>query len=236
MSTATITMALLMGFTGSLHCAGMCGPIVFIMPFQAFAGLRKALALGLYHLGRISVYALLATVLYSFRSLFQPAVQQYISMAMGIIMLLAGAWSFLSHSVFRWSLPWEEPVKRRLGSLLGNPGLGGIFAAGALNGLLPCGLVYIALSASVMLPSVAQAAGMMYLFGLGTAPMLIGLSLLRQRMQFLRVANVRRMAPVVVVFFGALFLLRGLNLGIPYLSPKVSVTAHSVKASCCHKK
>ena len=236
MSTATITMALLMGFTGSLHCAGMCGPIVFIMPFQAFAGLRKALALALYHIGRTSVYALLATVLFSFRSLFQPAVQQYISIGMGVLMLLAGAWSFLSHSVLRWSLPWEEPVKRKLGSLLGNPGLGGIFAAGALNGLLPCGLVYIALSASIMLPSAPQAAGMMYLFGLGTMPMLIGLSLLRQRLQFMRIASVRRMAPIVVVFFGALFLLRGLNLGIPYLSPKISVTAHSVRASCCHKK
>ena len=79
MDTLTYSMALVMGFTGSLHCAGMCGPIVWVMPFQQFAGPRKMLALALYHLGRISVYAALALVLFSFRGLFRPAVQQYIS-------------------------------------------------------------------------------------------------------------------------------------------------------------
>lgn len=57
MNTITLTMAFIMGLTGSLHCAGMCGPIIWIMPFQVLNGFKKWLAIALYHIGRISVYA-----------------------------------------------------------------------------------------------------------------------------------------------------------------------------------
>ncbi len=236
MGTAAILMAFLMGFTGSLHCAGMCGPIIWIMPFQVFSGLQKMLAIALYHIGRISVYALMAVVLHSFKELFDPRVQQYVSVFSGVLLLIAGIITFVPGHSVKFKLPWSEPVKKMLGKVIGNPGLGAIAAAGILNGLLPCGLVYMALSATMAMPNASGAAMLMYVFGAGTMPMLVGITLLKSRMNFVKGVNIKRFAPVIVFSFGLLFVLRGLNLGIPYLSPKVEMTAKEVKSSCCHKK
>jgi len=236
MNTLTYTMALLMGFTGSLHCAGMCGPIVWIMPFQSFSGVKKIAALGMYHLGRISVYAALAVVLHSFRSLFDPKVQQYISLGLGGVLLVVGVLSFFPPHQLKINLPWADIVKNQLGKLIGRPGLGTIGLAGILNGLLPCGLVYMALSASLAAATPLNAALFMYVFGAGTLPMLVSITLLKSRFSFIRTLNARRLVPVVVFAFGCLFMLRGMNLGIPYLSPKVVVEQHAIKSCCCHKK
>lgn len=236
MNTVAITMVLLMGFTGSLHCAGMCGPIVWIMPFQTFSGWRKALALGMYHAGRISVYAMLGLTLHSFRSLFDPKVQQYVSIALGVSLLVAGVLSFIPNHMVKVRLPWAEFVKKQLGRVIGNPGYGTLAIAGMLNGLLPCGLVYMALSASIAAPSAGQAVLMMYAFGLGTLPMLISITILKTKAAFLRTTHIRKLVPVVVFCFGCLFILRGMNLGIPYLSPKVAMAQHEIHSCCCHKK
>ena len=235
MNSLTFTMALLMGFTGSLHCAGMCGPIVWVMPFQQYKGFSKALALGLYHFGRISVYAIMAVVLHSFRAVFAPQVQQYISVILGAGLLAAGIAAFIPRKRVNVKLPWAGYVKDQLGKVIGRPGLGTLTMAGALNGLLPCGLVYMALSATLTVPSSLQAAGVMYAFGTGTLPMLISISVLRAKLSFLRTNNIRRLVPVVVFAFGCFFILRGMNLGIPYLSPRVAIVGHEIKSCCCHK-
>ncbi len=236
MNAITYTMALLMGFTGSLHCAGMCGPIVWIMPFQAYKGFKKVIALGLYHTGRISVYAFLAVILHSFRSLFDPKMQQYISIILGATLLVAGILSFIPNHFIKFKLPWAEQVKKQLGNIIGKPGLSTIAIAGMLNGLLPCGLVYMALSASLTATTTLQSVAMMYIFGIGTLPMLVSITLLKTKLAFLRTNNVRKLVPVVVFAFGCLFILRGMNLGIPYLSPKVVIAHNEIKSCCCHKK
>ncbi len=235
MNTLTYSMALIMGFTGSLHCAGMCGPIVFVMPFQAFSGWRKAAALFLYHAGRISVYALLAVILHSFRSLFEPRLQQYVSILLGVSLLVAGVLTFMPGHYTKFKLPWAGYVQRKLGAIIGRPGLKTLLFTGILNGMLPCGLVYMALSASLTAATPLQSASIMYVFGLGTLPMLLGISLLKNRLTFLRGPHLRKLVPGIVLAFGCLFVLRGMNLGIPYLSPKVTVAAHGIKSCCCKK-
>ncbi len=225
-----------MGFTGSLHCAGMCGPIIWIMPFQVFSGFKRILAILLYHFGRISVYALMATALYSFKEFFNPRVQQYVSVLSGVLLLIAGIITFIPGHRVKFKLPWSERVKRMLSKVIGNPSLEAITAAGILNGLLPCGLVYMALSATLAMPSGVAAALLIYVFGIGTLPMLIGITFLKTRMNILRGVSINRFAPVIVFSFGLLFVVRGLNLGIPYLSPKVEITAKELKSTCCHKK
>ncbi len=236
MNGLSLTMALLMGFTGSLHCAGMCGPIVWIIPFQAFRGLKKGIALGLYHLGRISVYALFAAVLHSFRDLFDPKIQQYISLTLGALLLVGGVLTFIPNHVARVKLPWAELVKKQLGHVMGRPGLPMIGLAGVLNGLLPCGLVYMALSTSLAAATVPQAMALMYAFGAGTLPMLLSITLLKSRLSFLHTTHVRKLVPIVMFAFGSLFMLRGMNLGIPYLSPKVTAEAHGDIRNDCHSR
>lgn len=234
--TNTLIIAFLMGVTGSLHCAGMCGAIMWAMPFYSFAGVRKAVAFLLYHFMRISAYAAMALVLFSFRDLFKPGVQQMISVVLGVLLLVAGIVSFLPGKMLEhFSLPWSGYVKKQLGAFVGHPSLGKIAISGLLNGLLPCGLVYMALSGCLSLSSKMQVMGYVYAFGAGTVPMLAAIVFLRTRIS-LKPLAIRKMVPVTVFFFGCLFVLRGLNLGIPYLSPKVETVKGKVVHSCCHKK
>jgi len=227
--------ALSMGFLGSLHCAGMCGPIMLILPFQFLNGWKKVAGIGLYHLGRISVYALMGLVLHSFKSLFLPQWQQYISIALGVSLLLLGIFSFLNNGSRQIKMPWLDFVKRQSGKVLGRPELHLLLAGGILNGLLPCGLVYMALSLATSAATPQAAMLTMYAFGLGTMPMLIAIIVLKGKISMLRMQSIRRFVPVIMLLFGVLFMLRGMNLGIPYLSPQVSMDHHVVKSCCCHK-
>lgn len=236
MSESLFLTALVMGLVGSLHCAGMCGPIMLILPFQQFSPARRVLAMALYHLGRISIYASMGLVLHSFKSLFHPQWQQGVSLVLGSLLLASGLYSFLVRGNMP-SLPWTGWVRRQASRFMGNPSLGALTIAGVLNGLLPCGLVYMALSLAATAPNAPQAALAMYAFGAGTLPMLVSITLLKQRVRFLQSAGLRRFVPVMLVAFGGLFLLRGANLGIPYLSPKVEIAAETgeVHSECCHK-
>ena len=236
MITPVLTMALLMGLTGSLHCAGMCGPIIWVMPFQFISGFKKWMGIGLYHFGRITVYALLGLTLHSFKGLFNPVVQLYVSIILGIALLLAGILSFQSNQLLKIKMPWSDWAKERLGKLMSNISLATLLGAGALNGLLPCGLVYMALSTAVIVPDLFTAALAMYAFGLGTVPMLVGITIFKSRFNVQIFHKARKFVPFVMLGFGLLFVVRGMNLGIPYLSPKIEVSNHEVKVDCCHKK
>jgi len=235
MDSISLSMALVMGLAGSLHCAGMCGPIVWVIPFQMITGVRKWLGIGLYHFGRISVYGIMGVVLHSFKSLFNPQVQQYLSITLGALLLLAGIISFLPVRQLTVKLPWTGFVHKQLGKFIGNPQLKSLFFSGMLNGLLPCGLVYMALSMSVTASTAVQSLGLMYAFGLGTVPALVTITVLKERAHFLRTNHIKKMVPVLMFVFGCIFVLRGMNLGIPYLSPKIVLEQGAVKSNCCHK-
>jgi sulfite exporter TauE/SafE len=77
-------------------------------------------------------------------------------------------------------------------------------------------------------------------FGVGTMPMMMGLALLKNKIQWAKQQRLQRLIPLLVVIYGTLFILRGANLGIPYLSPKVAIEQNAnkeikIKHSCCHK-
>lgn len=235
MNTVALSIAFLMGLTGSLHCAGMCGPITLVIPFQMLQGYKKWLGIALYHFGRITVYALLGVLIHSFKSIFNPQVQQYISIVSGALLLLLGLLYFFPHSKLQIALPWTKWVRDNLGKLMSKPGLTSLLGMGMLNGLLPCGLVYMALSTTVTASSLTGAILLMYAFGLGTTPMLVTIAIVKNKTKILSMQHIRRFVPAVMLFFGCLFIVRGMNLGIPYLSPKITVEHNEIKAQCCHK-
>ena len=237
MSSLSLTMAFLMGLTGSLHCAGMCGPIVWVMPFQHLQGFKKFLGIFLYHFARTSVYVLLGLILLSFRGLFHPEWQRYISIVLGVLLLVAGSLAFLPGNRLKLNVPWAEGVKNLLGRFIGRPGMSTFFVTGALNGLLPCGMVYMALAASVATGTPLQVAGLLYSFGLGTVPMLVTITLLKSKLSGSIFQHLKRSVPVLMFIFGSLFVLRGMNLGIPYLSPRIEIAQQgTVTSTCCHRK
>lgn len=233
MDIAPLGTALLMGFLGSLHCVGMCGPIMLILPFQRLEGWKKLLGILLYHFGRISVYAAMGLILHSFRMLFHPEWQQIVSIILGGLLLLIGITTFVAKRI-ALKIPWMGFVQKQAPKLMGQTSFPALLGAGVLNGLLPCGLVYMALSVATLAPDGTESALRMYAFGIGTAPALIAVTLMQRRL-FSGKALLKKFVPVGLLVLGSLIMVRGMNLGVPYLSPSVEVKGKTVKSSCCHK-
>jgi hypothetical protein len=208
--------AFTIGLFGSLHCAGMCGPIAV----AAGGGKRQLLGNALsYNLGRTVTYSLLGMLIGLIgKGLFLAGFQKYLSIAAGIGLLAIAVFSInvetellsipsLNRLIFR--------LKANLGIFLKQHGGNAAFMVGLLNGLLPCGLVYMAMVGAVSTGGVFPAMGYMALFGLGTVPMLLVTGLAGQWASLWARNALRKAYPFFIVFFGLLFLFRGLNFQVP---------------------
>ncbi|MBL9167734.1 MAG: sulfite exporter TauE/SafE family protein [Verrucomicrobiales bacterium] len=214
--------AFLLGLLGSLHCAGMCGPIALALPASSVS--RRAFLLGriLNQLGRIATYlclGLLGGVLG--KTLALAGVQQGLSIGLGSLMLIA----VFTTQLAPWSIGvgrWIGWVKSSLARSLKQGTPLSLAAMGALNGLLPCGLVYVACGGAVSTGSVVEGMAYMALFGLGTVPMMLSISLAGRSLPIGLRLRLQSVVPACLVLMGTLLILRGLGLGIPYLSPDLS--------------
>ncbi len=221
---------LLLGLIGSLHCAGMCGPLTLALPGSGritcgfFAG-RLA-----YNLGRILTYCLLGVVVGMVgRTLVLAGVQRWVSIALGIALLL-GLFSSRKLALWRPLMTLVGRLKTRMGNLLRQRSFSSLLTLGLLNGLLPCGLVYVACAGAVATGGFCSGIEYMAGFGLGTAPMMLGIGLSGRLVPLRLRLQLRKAIPVSVFVLGSLLILRGLGLGIPYISPNLAGAA-----SCCHR-
>ena len=228
----------LFGLLGSFHCVGMCGAIALALPGgtdAATSPLRYAGGRLLYNLGRVTTYATLgAGAGLLGQGLRLAGVQQGLSIASGVLILLLVAvperytgrlagWLGLSQP-----LAW---VKNTLSRLFQQPTLPALYATGVLNGLLPCGLVYLALAGALSAPGVLGAAAYMACFGLGTLPLMFGLALSGRLVPLVWRTRMRRTVPYAASGLAMLFIVRGLWLGIPYLSPQLGPAAATTTAA-----
>ncbi|WP_375586416.1 sulfite exporter TauE/SafE family protein [Cyclobacterium xiamenense] len=215
--------AFVWGLLGSFHCIGMCGPIAL-----ALAGKDKnkfLLNKLLYNSGRTLTYVFLGGLvgLLGF-SIALAGIQQWLSIITGIVLVLL-AFSFrksekwVSHSLLSTSL---ARLKFRLGRSIKPGGTPAFAFSGVLNGLLPCGLVYMALIASLAMQSPWQGMAYMFFFGLGTFPVMILLMISGNIFSIGFRDKINRFVPYFALVMGALFIIRGMGWGIPYLSPKLS--------------
>ena len=224
--------AFLLGFAGSAHCAGMCGPLALALP--AGSGGHAGLFAGrmLYNLGRIVTYASVGAVFGLLGHAFAIAgLQRWVSIIAGLAILLG---LFLSprFTVFGPVVRAVGRLKSAMGTLLRWRGSASMFSIGLLNGLLPCGLVYAACGTALTRGGAVSAAAYMAVFGLGTFPAMLALSLAGHKLQFTWRLKMQRLVPVSMALVGTLLILRGMDLGIPYLSPKLSDGPDA--AACCH--
>lgn len=222
MNALTISTALLLGLVGSLHCAGMCGPLALALPNAGRTPLAFYLGRVGYNVGRVTAYGLLGLV---FGLIGQTAAlagfQRWACFISGAVLLLA----VLPGT--RASLGWSAAkamafVKSGFGAVLQRRTVGSLYVLGVLNGFLPCGLVYAACAGAVTVGSVAGGVGYMVLFGAGTVPMMFGISLVRRTFPIGARLGWGRFVPVCIGLMGVLLIVRGLGLGIPYLSPDLS--------------
>lgn len=229
-------LAFTLGLLGSLHCVGMCGPIALLVPMQRQRKGYRYLQLTIYFTGKTLAYSLIGLLFGVVgEGLFIAEYQQEFSILAGIIMIGMGIFSIFHISIEGVGNPLLKGfalLKQALGKQLTKKTLISSLLIGFLNGLLPCGLVYTALFGALAMGSLWGSMGYMTAFGLGTIPLLLLLVLLGD---FLPVALRRRLnqwLPMVVIIVGILFILRGLGLGIPYLSPSDMHLLLHPKADC----
>lgn len=219
--------AFTIGLVGSFHCIGMCGPIAFALPVKSTSFFHKIISAILYNSGRLTTYVLFGLLFGIIgQGISTASTQQTISIALGVILIFS---VILPKSVINKINPtstigfYISKVKTSLGKLLQSSSTPNLIFIGLLNGLLPCGLVYAAIGGSIATGSVTDGALFMLAFGLGTLPMMFSAVLLSNFISLSFRNKIRKTIPVFVIILGVLFIVRGLNLNIPYLSPKIDV-------------
>ncbi|MGM0636097.1 MAG: sulfite exporter TauE/SafE family protein [Bacteroidota bacterium] len=218
-----IWSAFVLGFLGSLHCVGMCGPIAFMLPVSQTNSAKKAFQISLYHLGRILAYAIIGLFFGLIGEGFSAfGFQQNLSIVIGVLMILTILIPQPYLKSFKITLPIYRligKIKSAIGQSFKKKSLDTFFNLGFLNGFLPCGLVYIAVFAAIAMNQTWQGSLYMMMFGLGTIPLMTGVVYSKGIIQKFTKNKFKKIIPYVVVLMGILFILRGLGLGIPYLSP-----------------
>jgi sulfite exporter TauE/SafE len=229
----------MLGFVGSFHCIGMCGPIALMLPVQQLGGARKVAGILLYNAGRITAYAILGLIFgWLGQQLYLGGLQQWLSIITGGLLLVVVAAKYLG---LRWTKGGHLPnafttkLKFLLGRLLQQQRFRTLYAIGFLNGLLPCGLVYLGIAGAIAAGDVGKGMLFMAAFGAGTLPAMAGVTWFGHLINLSVRNKMRRLIPVVVGGMGILLILRGLNLGIPYVSPAMTPHAGHVIENCCHK-
>lgn len=215
--------ALILGLAGSFHCIGMCGPIAFVIPVDRSSKTKLIYQTFLYHIGRLISYSLIG-LLFGLvgKGLYLAGFQQRLSILVGLVMIALVLIPISIFNRYNFSKPFYKiigRVKQKLGIYLKMKSNNAIFSIGFFNGFLPCGLVYMALIGSISTGNASQGALYMTLFGLGTVPMMTAALLLGNFVNLTLRKKIQKAIPVFVVIIGLLFILRGLGLGIPYISP-----------------
>ncbi len=228
--------AVIMGLMGSFHCVGMCGPIAFMLPVDHNKPAKKLLQVFLYHLGRLTSYSILGLIFgFLGKGLYVFGIQQRLSIIIGVLMITVILIPYKTFSKYNFSKPIYSllsKVKSRLGKELQKKSPDTFLTIGLLNGLLPCGLVYMALFGSIATASPWLGALFMVLFGVGTIPLMTSAVYFGSMLKGSAKKSVQRLIPVFVVLIGLLFILRGMGLGIPYISPEPVIEIATSTLDC----
>lgn len=216
-----LSQGFLLGLLGSLHCVGMCGPLVLALPKSNNLWLGSLLE----NFGRALTYTLLGAGMGAIGSTFSIiGLQKSITLGMGFLILISLCLSSSFKLKFLNAIGWQKYtrfihrlwkpffVKRTYTSLL---------TLGLIHGLLPCGLVYVALARSTISSSPTQGAIFMFAFSLGTIPSLLFTTVFGKKLFNQLPFQPKLILKIGLLCVASLFILRGLSLGIPYISPNL---------------
>ncbi|MCX7736225.1 MAG: sulfite exporter TauE/SafE family protein [Candidatus Kapabacteria bacterium] len=239
----------ILGLFGSLHCLGMCGPIALAIPHTNYGKLTLIVDNLLYNLGRILTYTFLGALAGTIGAGIKLAgFQETVSLIMGIILLLyliipkKAKTSFLNLSFIKKISDFFTSLFQKF---LVNPKKSSLFVIGILNGFLPCGLVYVALAASLAgTADTIKSALFMALFGIGTTPIMAFVYTVKKFISTELKRKLTKLIPVGIALLAIILILRGLSLGIKYVSPSLPDTLKVKKSvvienhssgKCCEK-
>lgn len=232
-----ITAGLVIGMLGSLHCVGMCGPIALSLPVVDNHPSSKYIGTFFYNMGRVITYAVLGLLFGLIgQSFAMMGIQKFLSIFLGVLLLL---YLFMpkrildQHQLFPGFM---QTIRKRIGVLFQTKSYSSLFSIGLLNGLLPCGLVYVAIAGAVATASVFKSSVFMVFFGLGTLPMMWLVAFLGTKLKLKFGMQIRKAYPYILGLMACLLILRGLGLGIPYVSPTMNThtAAENTPVVECH--
>lgn len=218
-----IWTALILGFAGSLHCIGMCSPLAMAVTNLSTKAMSNRL---LYNMGRIFTYGVLGAIIASVGfALPMAKYQDLLSVMMGIILVSIG---FLSVTYWRISFvsvllsKLNIVLKKKFSYLLQRKNLASVFLLGTLNGFLPCGLTFLALSYCVILKTPIEGFSFMAMFGLGTLPALLGFTKVFTWMVHRFNLRLQQVSPSLFVISGILLIARVFIIHLPHANSVAS--------------
>lgn len=217
-----LVSSFILGLAGSFHCIGMCGPIALALPLNRKSAGSMLTGILAANTGRILTYTLLGFVFGTIGfSLQLFRVFQVLSVVFGIALIVI-AWrkSLLKRMEIR--TPWlQNLTSKKMSALLRKEGTSKLFGIGVLNGLLPCGMIFLALANALLAANPLGSAAAMTAFGFGTFPALLAVGFFAQNINQVFRTRLTNAFPYLLSLIGLLVILRGTNLGIPVLSPKI---------------
>jgi sulfite exporter TauE/SafE len=216
--------ALLIGFTGSFHCVGMCGPLAMALPVKE--GEKKGFRIFQYLVGKTITYSILGGLFGLFGSqLILAGWQQAVSIVLGCLLLGVTFCLLFKKSWFHQGFVanWiSEKLNPLFVKLFNSDSPFTAVAFGMLNGLLPCGLVYMGIIGAISTSSFANGMLFMALFGIGTMPVMLSFLLMAKQFSFTFKRVIQKATPYLMMAMAAMLILRGLGLSIPFVSPDLS--------------
>lgn len=226
--------AFALGLFSSFHCVGMCGAIAFSLPIQHLPQSQKIVGITLYNIGRVTTYSVFGLLFGLIGSrLYIAGLQQWFSIIAGVIIILAVLQYIFKKPLMH--LPGFNKVQLLIQNIIGRflraKNVSELYLLGMANGLLPCGLVYFAVIGAVATGSTVNAVLFMALFGLGTLPAMFLFAYFGVSINVSVRNKMKKGVPYFLTIMGMLLILRGLGLGIPYISP-VLPAATSASVTC----
>lgn len=236
--TSFLFFGFLIGLASNFHCIGMCGPLAFALPIDRSSAFKSILSVFKYNFGRLFTYGFLGMIVGMFGfSVLLFSTMQWLSIISGIL-IIGMAWS---DQVERWPIIgiWTKKMTtliqlifRRTKEL---PLAYRSFSFGMANGLLPCGMVYLGLTNALGSGTLLSSILSMLAFGIGTLPAMFFMPLIAHSKWQVRIPKI--VIALVLTLIGTLTIIRGMNLGIPYVSPKMNTeltTTHQTPSlECC---
>jgi len=218
-----VTGGFVLGFAGSLHCIGMCGPLALALPVNHLSPVRKIISVLLYQAGRVITYTLLGLIFgLAGRMVYISGFQQSFSIGIGVLILVSLLYYYYSRSRFQPAFirQFNSKVQHWIVHILQSPQKSFSFLLlGMANGLLPCGMVYMGIAAALTSSGIGNSMLFMAMFGVGTMPAMVAVSYFGSTAGITLRRRVQKATPVIMGIMALILILRGMNLGIPYLSP-----------------
>ena len=224
-----------LGLISSFHCIGMCGAFAFALPTNHLSFAKKISGILLYNAGRVTTYSLLGLIFgLAGRQIYLGGFQQKLSILIGVIILIVVLQSFFNKTVFHIKFidQFNGRIQQTISSFIKKTKFYDFFAIGLANGLLPCGMVYFAITGALVAGSISGGVMFMAFFGLGTMPLMISISYFGLVVNLSIRNNIKKAMPFFMCAMAVLLILRGMNLGIPFISPFFENT--SARVVSCH--